>query len=419
MPDYQLELPQHPPIPQFLLREVHAKLAWVDERIATAHISDLGDMVILSLPDEPEPGVVQLLRDRVAALVKAMAQDAFDPEFRVLERHDFTGTASADPMPELLRRREVVQEGPGYFVVGPLLTKVIGSFERRLVAVAADMAAAAYRFPTLIAPEYLEKVQYFRNFPHTLSFATHLRENLPAVQAFSAAASVEDGRLCVDHDVFAPSPAALSPTVCHHLYLALAGCRLPGSGMTATATGNCFRYESKNMVSLERVWNFTMREIIFVGDAEYVRTRLDEARERIRPLLAQLQLTHQVITANDPFFIGTFRNQAAFQAAFELKFEIRAHLPYKNDSIAIGSYNRHADFFGRTLNITTADGQPAHTGCIGIGFERLAHAFVSQHGLDPARWPPDTLDVQAINEPPGLALTAADSFHHAPNANKC
>lgn len=368
-----------------------------------ARVSGPGDVVYLSLPSEPDPAVIDGLRQRVQILVTAMAEDAFEPEFRVLEEHAFANPGTADPMPELLRRREVVQEGPGYFVVGPLLTKLIGSVERKLIAIAAEMNASPYRFPALIAPNYLEKVQYFRNFPHSLSFATHLRENLPDIDTFSNEATTEDGRVCVDHHVYATAPALLSPTVCHHLYLTLSGCQIPGRGMTATATGNCFRYESRNMASLERVWNFTMREIVFVGDEEYVRTRLDEVRERIRPVLEQLQLTHQVMTANDPFFIGTFRDQAAFQAAFELKYEIRANLPYKNDSIAVGSYNRHGDFFGRTLNITTGDGEFAHTGCIGIGFERLAHAFVSQHGLDPARWPADAIDAQARNEP------------HAPN----
>ena len=141
------------------------------------------------------------------------------------------------------------------------------------------------------------------------------------------------------------------------------------------------------MVSLERLWNFTMREIIFVGTEDHVRTKLDEARDRIRPIFDEMELSYSVMTANDPFFIGTFRDQAAYQAAFELKYEIRALLPYKNETLAVGSYNRHGNFFGRALDILLEDGSPAHTGCLGIGFERLAHAFVSQHGIDVRHWP--------------------------------
>jgi len=383
-----LEFKQDPPVPSFLLKDVVAKLAYLDERLAGAAISNKGDLITVSLRTEPEPGLREILADRIRTVVEAMTKGAFEPPLRVIEEHDYGGTYADDPMPELMARREVVQEGPGYFVTGPLLSRVIEHFERRLLGVATTMNASPYRFPALISPEYMEKVQYFKNFPHSLTFATHLRENLPDIQRFSCDAVTTDGRVTIDNSVYAPASALLAPTICHHLYLTLNGSRLGRNGVVATASGHCFRYESYNMVSLERVWNFTMREIIFVGSEPHVRTKLDEARKHIHPILAEFEITHRIMTANDPFFIGTFRDQAAYQAAFELKYEIRAKLPHKGDTVAIGSYNRHGDFFGRTLDIRLEDGSPAHTGCIGIGFERLAYAFVAQHGIDPTKWPP-------------------------------
>ena len=52
----------------------------------------------------------------------------------------------------------------------------------------------------------------------------------------------------------------------------------------------------------------------------------------------------------------------------------------------MGSINYHQDFFGRSFAIETVDG-PAHTGCIGFGYERLALAFLAQHGVDEKNWP--------------------------------
>jgi seryl-tRNA synthetase len=101
----------------------------------------------------------------------------------------------------------------------------------------------------------------------------------------------------------------------------------------------------------------------------------------------EIGLAYRVESANDPFFIGEFRKQAAFQSAFQLKFEIRARLPFKESELAVGSYNYHQDFFGRHLNITLPDGSPAHTGCIAFGLERMAYAFLAQYGLDPDKWP--------------------------------
>ena len=48
-------------------------------------------------------------------------------------------------MAELLAQREVVQEGPGYFVIGPLLTAIVNYMEQRLLQVANDMGASAAR----------------------------------------------------------------------------------------------------------------------------------------------------------------------------------------------------------------------------------------------------------------------------------
>jgi seryl-tRNA synthetase len=107
----------------------------------------------------------------------------------------------------------------------------------------------------------------------------------------------------------------------------------------------------------------------------------------MQPVFEKIGLAYRVESANDPFFIGEFRKQAAFQSAFQLKFEIRASLPFNHSTLAVGSYNYHQDFFGRNLNISLPDGSPAHTGCVAFGLERIAYAFLAQHGLDPANWP--------------------------------
>jgi seryl-tRNA synthetase len=180
----------------------------------------------------------------------------------------------------------------------------------------------------------------------------------------------------------------LSPAVCYHLYFALADRELPSGRLTATAVGNCFRYESTNLSSLERLWNFTMREVIFVGSADFVLEQREKARQHMRAALEEIGLAYLVESANDPFFVGEFRRQAAFQNAFQLKYEIRARLPFKDDTLAVGSYNYHQDFFGRHLNISLPGGDgPVHTGCVAFGLERMAYAFLAQYGLDPKLWP--------------------------------
>jgi seryl-tRNA synthetase len=375
-------------IPQFLIGEVQSKLAYVDESILKATIAPEGNRIRIELKS-PTPGANRKqLEEKVQRVVTTMVQGAFKPKIEVLEDClDRPLPYSADPQAELVRRGEMFQEGSGLYSLGPLLARVIGFFESRFLALADSFGAVPYRFPTLIPARSLERVGYFRAFPHSLTFATHLREDLDAIDDFAQHAACSEEGLEAPGESFAKIQALLSPAVCYHLYFALADKPLPAAGIAATAVGSCFRYESVNLASLERLWNFTMREVIFVGPRDFVLQNRETGRARMHSIFDEIGLAYRVESANDPFFIGEFKKQAAFQSAFQLKFEIRARLPFKDSTLAVGSYNYHQDFFGRSLNITLPDGSPAHTGCIAFGLERIAFAFLAQYGLDTSLWP--------------------------------
>lgn len=380
-------------IPPHLQGQVQAKLAYVDESIAAATISTEGDRIELDLRTTPDEAAQLNLEEKVQRVVQEMAKGAVQPKVEVLEDHmDRPLTFSADPMAELLERGEVSEEHTGIFTFGPLMSRLIEIFESYFLDLAGVFNAKPYRFPTLISAEKLGRVGYFRAFPHSLTFATHLREDLDVINDFAEHAACEGAGLNTAADSFSRIQALLSPAICYHLYFALADKPLPGGELAATAVGNCFRYESNNLTSLERMWNFTMREVIFVGSADYVLENREKARLHMQKLLQEIGLAYRVESANDPFFVGEFRRQTAFQNAFQLKYEISALLPFKEDTLAVGSYNYHQDFFGRKLNITLPDDSPAHTGCVAFGLERIAFAFLAQFGLDPKKWP------QAIRE---------------------
>lgn len=388
MPETTLiELNPTQPIPEFLRGEVQSKLAYADEKILRARVSEEGKVILeVLLPlDTTER---QALEEKALRVAAALARGARPPRVEVLE--DFMHRPvqfQQDPMPELLARGEVSPERAGVYALGPLLARLINKLEAEFTALAESFGAQPYRFPTLIPAKYLARVNYFRAFPHSLSFATHLRSDLDVIEDFSQHACCEGETLSVPMESFTPFETLLSPAVCYHLYFALADSPLPGGKLAATAVSNCFRYESSNLTTLERLWNFTMREIIFIGTPEYVLENRETARLRMQERMAEWGLRYRVESANDPFFIGEFKRQAVFQSAFQLKFEIRADLPFKGSTLAVGSYNYHQDFFGRSLNITLPDGSPVHTGCVAFGLERMAYAILAQFGLDPANFP--------------------------------
>ncbi len=380
-------------IPDYLVSEVQSKLAYVDEAIAQAAINSSGDLIVLRLNQAIDSSSRAELEEKVHRVVSSIVKGAIRLKVQVLEDHlDLPVPYHADPMVKLFAGGQVSEEAKGIYSLGPLVSRLINYFETHFLSLADSFGAEPYRFPTLIPARFLERVGYFRAFPHSLTFVTHLREDLYTIDDFAQLAACDEHGLNTPTSAFAPVKTLLSPAVCYHLYFALADQSLPGGQMVATAVGNCFRYEAINLVSLERLWNFTMREVIFVGPKEFVLDNRELARHRMAQVLQEIGLAYRVESANDPFFIGEFRKQVAFQSAFQLKFEIRARLPYRDGTLAVGSYNYHQDFFGRHLNISLPDGSPAHTGCVAFGLERMAFAFLSQYGLDPADWPPIVRD---------------------------
>jgi seryl-tRNA synthetase len=382
----QLKITPKAAIPEHLAGEVQSKLAYVDEAILRARVA--ADGITLELREQATGPRRSELEEKVQRVVSMMVQGAFRPKIQILEDYlDRPVPYAADPNPELLGRGEMFQEANGIYTVGPLVTRLIQFFEGQFLKLADSFDAVPYRFPTLIPARYLERVNYFRAFPHSLTFVTHLREDLDAIDDFSQHAACDEHSLNTPPDSFSKIQTLLSPAVCYHLYFSLADKPLPGGQLAATAVGNCFRYESINLASLERMWNFTMREVIFVGAKDFVLQNREIGRERMRASFEEIGLAYRVESANDPFFIGEFKKQAAFQSAFQLKYEIRARLPFRDSTLAVGSYNYHQDFFGRSLNISLPDGSPVHTSCIAFGLERMAFAFLAQYGLNTADWP--------------------------------
>ena len=387
MHEHTVRLKTESRVPAFLIGDLQSGLAYIDEDIAGVVVAADGASVQLTLRRPPDADRQAEIQTKIERVLQAMVPGAVKPREKVLEdRLDRPLPFGRDPMPALLERGEVVQEGSGIAVLGPTMSGLIDYFEAQFVELARSFGAAGYRFPALISPGLLDRVEYFRSFPHSLSFVSHMREDLDAIERFSQTAGCKDGALQMDRSALSDGAAILSPAVCFHYYGALSGSRLP-QGVCVTAVGSCFRYESSNMISLERLWNFSMREIIFVGPKEFVLDNREAARKKVAELLEQWGFAYRVEGASDPFFIGDFKKQVAFQSAFQLKYEIRAAIPHRQGTLAVGSYHFHQDFFGRHLDIAMQGGAPAFTGCVAFGLERMAYAFVAQYGLDRSAWP--------------------------------
>jgi len=290
-----------------------------------------------------------------------------------------------DPHSLLAQHGEIVAFGRGRYGFGPRVVALMEHFDLRIRQMAARFQSEPRSFPSLIGADVLDRCRYLKNFPSSVNLVCHLREDHNVLQEFARLVRVEGGNLVYDRTGASEVECLLSPSVCFHWYTWLRDSQLP-KPQAITAVGKCFRYESSNLTGLERLWDFTMREIIVAGSAAYVLS----SRERLIDLSAQfldeLGMAYEIRTATDPFFVDSYAVQSAYQQGFELKFELLAPLPYNGKKLAVGSINYHQDFFGRSFGIETGEG-PAHTACLGFGYERLVLAFLAQYGVDEKNWP--------------------------------
>jgi seryl-tRNA synthetase len=206
--------------------------------------------------------------------------------------------------------------------------------------------------------------------------------------------------------VLAPFDACLLPALCYAVYASRERRTIAGDGVAVTCAGRCFRYESRNLTGLERLWEFGMREVVFLGSDPAVEQRRAQAIERVMDQLERWDLDGTIETANDPFFPAVRAGRAHWQRSGERKLELRLPIGRRADStpalspsesigmdgdaprtIASASFNLHERFFGSAFEITTGEGEIAASGCVGWGMERWMLACFAQHGLEPEAWP--------------------------------
>jgi hypothetical protein len=167
----------------------------------------------------------------------------------------------------------------------------------------------------------------------------------------------------------------LTPAACYHVYLLLEGRDL-AEPARLTTRATCFRREARHE-ALRRQWAFEMREFVCVGTRDECEAHLDRFRARARRFCEQADLDLRLEPATDPFFDPRHSPGYALQRVAEIKTELVC------DGLALGSLNRHGEFFGRAFGIRR-DGATASSACVAFGLERLLHALTARHG---ERWP--------------------------------
>lgn len=260
---------------------------------------------------------------------------------------------------------------------------VIAGIERLVVELGGEDGAEVIRFPPGIARALFEKSGYLNSFPQLAgtihSFEGKDKDHLTLQE--NVAAGRDWGEFQKMTDI------VLTPAACYPLYPVIARRGpLPDGGALVDLQSYCFRHEPSKDPARQQF--FRMREYVRMGSPEQVTAFRQTWVERGEEMIKRLALPYHLDVANDPFFGRAGKLLANNQRDQRLKFELLVPIEGgEANPTACLSFNYHQDHFGTKWGLTQANGEVAHTACVGFGLERIALGLLKHHGLDVAAWP--------------------------------
>jgi seryl-tRNA synthetase len=374
-----------------LAADIQKESVYISPQLTNLRVLQSLDAVEIEMEDGADAATVQAKALRFLASMMKRTH-TFDTKV-------FLHTARRDTRPfatkvhnELKARGWLFDYGTGQVALrGPALAlaQAIDTKAAQLYHRAFDAAPGS--FPAFVDAEILKKCGYFDSHPNAVTFACHVIDDFDAIEEFRQANSCAEHAKLPRKEHVHLSGVCLNPAACFPCYPTLTNTTVAGEGVAFTWQGRVFRHESRNISGLERLWEFNVRELVFVGTEDYV----VETRRRALPVIEELaeyfDLEIKVETAADPFFATVSAARTFWQRSQEVKNELRLPVEPNADgqdkTIAGGSINIHGKFFGDRFSIRTEDGGTAFTGCIGLGIERWVLSAFTQHGFDPQRWP--------------------------------
>lgn len=251
-----------------------------------------------------------------------------------------------------------MNEYKGYTPLFSEKTYLLKKFDQAFLKMLDNYKVNEWIVPALIDGTILERCGYFSTLPnHLTKVAVIKRDRLQAVS--------EKNEICCCSDFDNTNDLYLTPAACLHIYPMIE--QNPIYNEIVTTYARVYRYENGNFKPLERQWDFTVREFVAVGDAEYVIKFLADLENKLLEYASSIYKNVAIEDSNDHFY-PTRQNKLKekFQLKNNLKRELVAY--YGESRLAISSFNYHEYHFSKEFNFD--DNEKIVTGCVGCGLER-------------------------------------------------
>jgi seryl-tRNA synthetase len=274
----------------------------------------------------------------------------------------------------------------GVYGRGAMFEHILNKFDALVSRVGARLKPEVMRFPPVFSRKNYERIDHINNFPDLMgslhTFTGGDKEHREMLGKFAAK---EDWSR-----ELSASQVMMTPAICYPLYPTVGG-TLPAGGRRFDLQGYAFRHEPSDDPA--RMQIFRMHEFVRLGTPDEALEHRNFWLDTGREILNSVGLDVQPVVANDPFFGRGGKVQKAIQREQDLKYEFVIPICSTEKPTAIGSSNYHLDHFGTAFGIRTADGEVAHSACVGFGLERVTLALLKTHGFKPEAWPREVRDV--------------------------
>lgn len=275
--------------------------------------------------------------------------------------------------------------GPGQFAYHGPANELYLFFCNRLQKIADEMNAEGWCLPNIeMTHDVIAETGYFSSHPQLVTFGYRLPPHCETIKNFAEDAKSKKLTAPEDSNMLEPTGFILEPFVCHNIYRSLNNRKLSADRIIS-AQGKCYRYEGYRFLPLLRQWEFSMREIVLVGEHDFVMAARQRCIELTQAMIAELDLDASLEVATDPFFVSAAASARTFQMMQSTKLELKLRIDDDVSTAAV-SFNIHGKHFTRPMEIYNTSGDVLETSCCAFGIERWMAAFVARWTEDPAKW---------------------------------
>lgn len=362
-------------------KQVLYAAAFIHPRI-TSVFYDAGKVHFLS----EKPIEEHIIQDGLKKITERFSKGmVFDSEI-IFERAKTGNGRGEVEIDELIHAGVISETHKGIFLWREPLSLFLQFLDEAIVQrFARAFDASEEKFPNVISIEKLIKTNHLSSFPEHLNFVNNIQPDLNTLDVFAENAKTNGNLDFINTQIMDIPQLIHNPSTCYHCYASRDGQKIE-KNLAVTALTSCHRYEGANHTQLGRLMEFSLREVIFLGNPDFVRDTRAECLKQVEKFAHDWEIGGVLQSENDPFFTSDFEIKAEHQRKMKMKYEYRAYISDGDDGLAILSSNLHGLTFSKMFNINSDRG-PVHTGCLGFGLERLLIVLLSQHGKDPKEWP--------------------------------